>query len=252
MSRKDYDFDYKEITIFDRKNPDSLINILPAYMVKWVEGLDKRWFDYSQAMLKSKCHPSPREHQLRLAFWHEYSQAQEHSRKMKAENIYGPICTKDYFYRVIVKTPSKLAWLLNTPPEYQIQIEEMLHLGLGKLRDVLELPITDSKGPNTRLISEMVKIVALLDNRVKGAVVQRMSISQQNLNLNVDGKVPGPQSPKTVTELNRELSQIQREIRQIESPYKKDLIKELNGTKSESEVIDAEATPVGAGASETR
>jgi len=248
------EFHYEELSIFDVKNPSSLINALPKSFGDRIKELDKQWFNYSAAQLRGKCHPTNVEHQLRLAFWHEYNQSQENGHSMRLANVYSPCCTKDYFYRVIFKQDSKLAWLINPPAEYQIQVEEMLHLGLSRLREVLELPIFQKRPvrggklvnePNTKLISEMVKIVALLDNRVKGAVIQRMAIQQQSYNVNVNQEM-GREGPKSVGEIDKELRQVSRQIREIEAPYKKDLIRELSDSGGESEeVIGVEATPIG-------
>lgn len=241
MSTDQVAFDFKAVSIFDKKNPHSLLNMVPATLRQRIGELDKRWFTYSPRILKSKCHPNATEEQLRIAFWHEYASAQERNVSMRMDNVYGPVCTKDFFYRVIMKSDSKVAWLVSPPAEYQIQVEEMLHLGLTRIREVLSLPLLKkgTREPDHRLIGEMVKIVALLDNRVKGSVIQRMAIQQQNTNINISGS-DKREVPRNISEINYELKEVEREIEKIEAPQKSKMLKEfgVEGRGTEPEVIE--------------
>lgn len=206
---------YREVTVFDRKNPRSVVNLLPVKMKQYVENLEAKWFTCSAKQLEAWCQPTEVEERLRITFWHEYGMAQDENRNINMKNVISPVCTREYFYRVVARNQSKLAYVMNPPSEYQIQVEEMLNLGLRKLREVLQLPLKEkSTGkPDHKLINELIKITMFLDNRVKGAVTQRLQITQQSLNLNANYEMR--EAPKTMGDINAEMCAIDKEMREL-------------------------------------
>lgn len=243
-----------ELSVLDSQNPHSLVRMVPEQFAKKVRELPVKFWTADEKQLAQWAKPTEVEAQLRISFWNEYQRAVDQKQSMKMGNVYAPVCTKDYFYRVICRVPSKLGYVLAPPQSYSIQMEEMLNLGLGKMREVLMLPVRDNKGnPNTRLIAEWVKIVALLDNRVKGAVTQNFSIRQQSLNVNVNKAAS--EAPRSVEDIDAEMRKLDREIKQLSNPEKQKLVKELNepaeDEQGEAEILEGTATPVeeeGAGA----
>ena len=64
-------------------------------------------------------------------------------------------------------------------------MEEALAYGIERLREILELPMFDKKGRVDGKAAELIlKTVALLDQRVKGSVVQRAEVRSLNVNMN--------------------------------------------------------------------
>lgn len=128
---------------------------------------------------------SPTDNRLRVRFWDEYERAQANSqKKFRMENVYAGVCTHGYFFERYLKSNERVAWLLTPPASYVVRAEEALGFGLERMRDILELPIEGDDGKiNVKLAELQAKIVAMLDIRVKGAVVQR--VENKNMNLNV-------------------------------------------------------------------
>lgn len=232
----------EELSVFDTKNPRSVVNLVPETFGKHIKKLGAQWFNLSYAQLQGRCHPTEVEERLRITFWNEYFQAQQEHRKMFMHRIFEPVCTREYFYKVVMKTESKLAWVLNPPAGYQIIVEEMLNLGLTRIREVLQLPLKDRKTGKVdhKLINEMVKITMFLDNRVKGAVTQRYQIQQSNLNVNVNQEMR--EAPRTMEEIEKELKQLDSEIKSfknLEYPEQARLVGQINEGRK-AQIIDVE------------
>lgn len=232
------------ISYFDKSDPRSLINMATKKLKKKLDALPKKYFECTDDELIRWAKPNTVVERLRVAFWNEYGRVQDHGnlQKMDDRRIYGQCCTKHYWYTIVLESKAFLAFIIRPPANYEIRVEEMLNLGLDKLRQVLKLPIKDIKQqPNTKLISEMVKIVVLLDNRHKGGVTQR--IEQKNLNLNVTGQAPITR----VADIDKEINALEIEIKQLEKA-KPSMSEQLGKTAIESDertiVIPTEAKEV--------
>lgn len=202
--------DAKEISIKRFNDPNSVVNMLPPVVKRNVEALDPRHIACSEKEIRKTLEPTQLDEMLRLSFWDEYTVAVDAGRKMDMSHIYGRICSKEMFYNVVA-TPLRLAFMLHPPVEYTYKMRDLLELGHIRMREILELPIKNSKGvPDTKLIAEMVKIVALVENRVRGSVVNKLQVEQKNLNINVE-------APKNYFEINDDIKKLEREIRQLES-----------------------------------
>lgn len=161
-------------------------------------------------MLKAdKCTPNPSDNRLRLKFWNEYERAQESMEWMVVVHIYSGICSREYFFQKYMIEPYKMAWLLCPPANYLVITEEALQVGLEALRDILEQKLTLPNGRiNVALGNLKLKIVELLDIRVKGAVVQK------TMNLHVsEKKVADIKEIKSMEELDRRLRDIENRRR---------------------------------------
>ena len=82
---------------------------------------------------------------------------------------------------------------------------------ISQMRDVLNMDnyVKDKNGkkvPNVRLVAEKIKLFALLDNRVKGAVVQKVQIDQKSQNLHLHASAP--EKTKSVGEVEDEIKKI--------------------------------------------
>jgi len=193
----------------DPDNPYSLLNLATSEIIQALDKLPTKYYRYSEHELVEIAKPSVEIARLRLNFWDEYMRAVDQQRKMNVLSITTGVCSAIYFYDIAIKKESWLAYITTPPPDYSLALREMLELGWSKLRKVLEFPITVQASlkysevdketgktsmhtkvvevPNTRLISEMRAIVQMLDQRVKGAITQKMQIEQKNMNINVPG-----------------------------------------------------------------
>ena len=154
-------------------------------------GLDE--YTLKQKLRAEKKFPTPTDNRLRLAFWNAYEQVQSGvAKNIALTRIAAGICAPEFLVQEYFRYPEKVAWILTPPASYEVLAEEGLQFGLEQLREILETDHYkyDPDGKITRYDSKLmeikIKITAMLDQRVKGAVVQR--IEQKSLNVNVTEK----------------------------------------------------------------
>lgn len=124
--------------------------------------------------------PEPRDAKLRQGFWEEYSRAIDRDSNMRIEYIPGGVCTLELFMEMIAD-PEKMGYLLNAPTSYMRNAEDLLNVTMDRLRDILELPLVNSKGQvQGAVVSAVLKAAEMLDKRVRGAVLQRVAVHQHH------------------------------------------------------------------------
>lgn len=199
------------ICIFDKQNTRSVYNLVSPAVQAAIESVHPEYYKWSIKALEKHAQPEERDYRLRLSFWNEYNHVQDRMLKsMSMTRVIRGICDEHYFWDML-KSPLKMAWLLFPPTDYIKAMDEMLDLSMRRMRDVLARdPVASGKAPNIHLIREQVKIFALLDNRIKGAVIQRLHVKQENLNVNATIR----EAPKTVEEIEKEISKLQKSIKQ--------------------------------------
>jgi hypothetical protein len=185
--------------------------------------------------------PTATEARIRLAFWQEYERTQmKHAFQMQVKNIYAGVCTHQHFYTRVLQRPEILAWMLMPPASYQVAMEEALNFGVERLREILELPIMLPNGkPDTSTASLILKTVAFLDMRVKGAIVQK------NLNVNVST------DSRSIEDKIKEFSmdELDRKIARLE---KKEREPGMTTIQTSAVVIDKEDVTINAGSEDGR
>lgn len=252
-----------KVTIFDTKNPRSLINIVWADMRKSMHALldtQPELLKLTERKLEKMVEPDPMLSRLRLRFWDEYARAQDRAKRMFLEEVCRGVCSTDSWERHISMDLPKIAWIILPPASYVTTMEELLYKGLDRMREVLDFPLKDAKGtPNTKLISEVVKIVQMLDQRVKGAIIQKVAIKQQidqrtQLTTSID-----PLSASSLTELQAVENEIQNLNRKLERwaaqdqkalPLPEDegvVIDVIGGSNERGALLDSAETTEGAG-----
>lgn len=213
--------------LWDEDNPRSLINIVPNSLKTALLGMDPDLRYMSESELHKRCAPESIDGRLRLNFWDEYNLAQDRNRMMRIQNIVRNVSSMEYWKERVLGDKLKLAYICIPPKDYLIYTRQLHDLGMSKLEEILQLPIQDKKGnPNTRLIGEIIKIVQMLDLRVKGAILQKTQIYQKSLNLNVDaghGKFVGPGDIangqlESMEDIEKRLTEIQHRMKQLDSP----------------------------------
>ena len=213
--------DSKEVSDpFMRTDERSVFNLVPpALQYAMIEGYktEPDWFGLPQSVLLDKlraCNqkPNPTDNRLRMNFWREYEVSLEAGRNMKMEYVYIGVCDSTYFYKSYLKSPSKVAWLLTAPASYTLVTEEALLVGLDTLRKILDQdPFNKDGSPNTKLMEIQTKIVAMLDTRVKGAVVQKT----MNIHSTVtDKKLLDITQTKSVEDLQTRLKALEQRRKQ--------------------------------------
>ena len=205
----------REIVFWEDRNPRSVINLVSERLQELMRQLPQALLGMEEAQLRKRLNPGWTEEQLRIAFWDEYFiTADSNAKSMRIAAVYARVCTREHFYDVI-KNPLTLAFICKPPQDYIYQMRSLLNVGLERFSEILSLPIRDKGIINTRLIGEIVKIVTIVDNRVKGAVTQKIQIDSTNKSLNMNMTY---EAPKTHQDVLKELQDIEKEIKSLQSP----------------------------------
>lgn len=219
----------KDVIIDDVSHPRALINLVPEAMKNAILRVPSEYREQSEPELlttlaQRKFKPDATDHRLRFMFWKEYERAVTNGGSMHMSYVYSGICSRDYFH-VVLQRKERVAWLLCPPIDYVIAAEEALVFGIEQLRDILSLPHTYTRrNPQTKeweatidakAAGVKVEIIKLLDQRVKGAVVQ----TTRNLNLNAN--VNQKEEPQNSHEhLDERIQELEESLRQLGSSSK--------------------------------
>lgn len=175
------------ISLWDADNPQSMLSVIKSKEFRDVliqaynnrpELFDKDEEDLSHHLkAQGRGHaPTIVDNRMRLSFWHEFEKCQTNNRRIYATNIYGGICTEEYFYHNYLKDPEKVAWMLCPPASYVTIMEETLQFGMTQIRQVMQRasPLRKDGTVDIKLLEMYIKIIKMVDDRVKGGIVQRM------------------------------------------------------------------------------
>ncbi len=202
----------------DSDNPRHVLNLVPDAVRRSMERIPAEYLLMDEVELESH---APRQkwtlvdRRLRTAFWIEYARAQDAGTGMQMTLVYSGTCSRPYFYNTILESKSKLAYIMSPPTNYALAMEEALNFGVMRLREILDFPLytTDKDGierPDAKVADVILKTVALIDQRVKGAVIQR--IEQKNLNVHMGAKTAKDQDVISVDEIDRKLAELSNSI----------------------------------------
>lgn len=151
---------------------------------------------------------------IRVSLWQEYEAAIQHNRLMRVSQIYAGTCSENAFYK-LVENKIRLAYVLCPPADYIVMLKEAHQAGLEKLREIFSARILDEEGYlNPKAADAVLKAYALLDARLKGAVVQR--VDQRVLTANVSPQgVSHQQLPTDMDVLEKELAKTREQLAQL-------------------------------------
>lgn len=193
------------LSIFDETQPRTLINIVPEELriaLRRLQQKKSRLFFQDERVFKKMVDPDAVTCRLRLSFWDEYTRAQDLGKRMVISNIVRGACSLDYFYKQVMTDMNKMAWICCPPKDYVLAMRELLDLGIDEWRDILAMPHRSKSGkPDVALIAQKIKIVQMLDLRVKGAIVQKLQVRQHNssVNVNVTTNTETPMIPDNIS-----------------------------------------------------
>lgn len=207
-----------EYSVIEPDNPNSVLNLvagIPTIMdavcrVK-DEAPDLLTCDFYE--IKNKAKPTLTLSRLRQSFWQEYEAAVTGNRKMKLAKIIAGVCTEAFLKVKVLPENEKVAFILSPPSDYLVIVKEALNAGLDTLRQIVGAKVIRDDGTlDTKAADTIIKAVALLDMRVKGAIVQR--VDQRTLNMNINQQLPqGSKAlPRSVEELDRELDEVKKKL----------------------------------------
>lgn len=178
------------IDIWDSNEPRSVVNLVPDVISSRMRAarqvspelftLDEQ--DLFKTISSQRRAPTATDNRLRMKFWMEYDYCQAFFLKgIEVSRVVAGVCHREYFYHNYLMSPSRVAWMLCPPISYALKNKEALEFGIDQLRDILAYPHVKPNGTlDTQAARIKAQIVAMIDNRVNGAVLQK------TMNLNVD------------------------------------------------------------------
>lgn len=226
-----------EFSVDDTSNPRSVVSLtseIPT-LQKAMHDLifmDPHLLEMDEHELKEKVKPSFTLSRIRMSFWNEYEKANQQNRKMHLAKIIAGICTETVFKKKLLSDHARLAYVLVPPKDYVITTKEALDAGLDNLRKIVTANVVDDEGNLIAKSADVVlKAIALLDMRVKGAVVQRIDQRSLNVNVNKDVTPQDSRPPQTLEELERQLEAVKHK-----------LVRDVSQARLPSAPADIEAT----------
>lgn len=214
----------KELVFYDEQNPRSVVNLMSDRLKENALKIPPYLLAMSAKEIEKKFEPSMLDRQLRMAFWDEYFITQDNGKeRMRIDAIYAKSCSREMFYQII-NSEKRFAWILKPPEDYMLKMRAMLDIGMDRIYEIVKMPLETTridpktnqviKTINTRLVSEIIKAVAILDNRVRGAVPQHLKIQSENKSVHLHAATAGLEydTPKTHQDILKQLANIQREI----------------------------------------
>ena len=163
--------------IWNEQDPQALINIAPKVIKEAMLEIKKtapQLIGMPEHELRLRIRPTDCEDTLRLSFWAEYNRAQDAYTKMNLTNVWEPVCSGPTFYKIVAK-PEMVAWICCPPQNYMRSMESYLNYGKENLSKLLKMDLFDHLGRlDTKRAQIFLKAYQLVENRVMGAVTQRI------------------------------------------------------------------------------
>lgn len=187
------------------QEPSSLSNHLPDVLLRRVEAIPAVYVEMTELDL-SRLMPlqkfSVQDRRLRISFWQEFHRASAEMQKVSIDSICRGICNRRHFLEQVCANPIRLSFLLLPPADYHLALEESLDTLVSKMRDIADLPVTNESGdPIYKNIDAIMKAFSHIDNRVKGAAVQRIESKSVNVNATA--------VPSTVQDIDKRLQELE-------------------------------------------
>lgn len=186
-----------EMSVFDPENPFSIVNITPERTSAAITLISKELRVMSEEKLRAQIDPDASLCRLRISFWDEYERCRPKGVRMNIANVCKGVCTRDYWDEIILLDPRYMAWITCPPKDYTLAMKELLDISIDRLREIVKLPFADPKTGriNPALVAQVLTAIQMLDQRVKGAIVQKVAIKQQtahaHAHVHQTGTLPG-------------------------------------------------------------
>jgi len=216
--------------------------MVPKELRPFLDRLPESIMGKTEDELRHSLKPDDMLCRLRISFWDEYQRAHNTGGTMVLENIIRGCCSEEYFLAYVAIKHEKLRWIIEVPKDYYLAMREMLDLGLSRLRDILKIDFMEDvpvrvgkeieyvKRANPRIMAEIRTVVQLLDQRVKGAIVQKLAIKQESVNYNVDSGNMSDMNLQQLEALEKRLSGMTDNLNLVQE---KGVVLEVNGTTSQ-------------------
>jgi hypothetical protein len=199
------------VRVWDKDDSRSVLRLAPDTIRRRMAEMPDDVREMTEPELRKIISPTPQDRQIRLAFWNEYNRVQErYLPKMETIPIIQGIVSEDFFYNKYLSNPHRVAWVLQPPSSYTVRLQDMLHFGMEQLLETLAVPHIVGGKVNTKLLELKLKITAMADMRLNGAVTQKLQIEQKSMNYNVHARNTAAELQGAVEHMN--MDQLEKRI----------------------------------------
>lgn len=199
-----------DVKLMDPDNPRGLWKIAPPGLANLMKDLSEKWFSLSEEDLLKRVGSNPSLNRVRIAFWKEYDRAQEEQRQMRWADISRMVQMPTWALSDMFHKDLHLAYVLCPVASYDAFLEEALSHGMRRIREILDLPLSDENGKVNPKTGELIlKAAAFLDMRMHGGFLQK------SMNLEARTEIGLQHVQKLARELN--MDEIDKKIRELEA-----------------------------------
>lgn len=196
----------KAIAIKDQADPESLVNIVPTALAQRIRCIPNQYLEMSEAELLKQFSITRVDRLLRIAFHQELDRAKRTDGLVKLNNIFAGVTDRKTFMEDHVGKSARLAYMIRPPVDYELDLEDLLQLGLQELRAIMERPLVDENGRFDHKLAK-IKLDTFKDiaDRRRGQATQK--IETKSLSVSVTKEIP-----TTPEEIDRELQKLESEL----------------------------------------
>lgn len=149
--------------------------------------------------------PTQRDNCIRIAFWKEYDRAQIEGVRMRMNLVLAGVMDHSQFLTRWITAPHNVAWMLTPPLDYKVRLEDILDIGMEKIREAMRMPLMGPNGKIDPVLSNFIlKMMDIAEKRLYGAVATK------NLNVNVDATPKQNITGESMAELQKRLKALEK------------------------------------------
>lgn len=205
--------DTRDISIYDMDNEKSILRLVSHSkpLAQAVLRADQVLMLMDEGLLRQKLQPSAIDNRLRLAFWTEVDNSISAKSQVVEQRIYAGIVTREVWEQKYLTNPKKMAWILTPVGNYESSMMEALETGVSQLRKILSAPLFDDAGKlDAKAAKLVVDVFKLLDERVRGTIVQKHKIIHEHHAAGGSPEVPAIDIDEQLKALEKQIAQNER------------------------------------------
>jgi hypothetical protein len=155
---------------------------------------------------------------IRLAFWKEYERAARAGVGMSDGVMIRTVCKKETLYNLLQSMQALSAWIVCPIIGFLLARKELEMFAQERMLEILSVSAVRADGKvDSRLAQVQANAYENLQNRIYGAVTQKIQSEQKSVNVNLSGHSQGAQ--KAIGEIT-DIAEIERRIQTIQEKRK--------------------------------
>lgn len=190
-----------QISILEEDNQQSVVNLIgnreskprkaEKYFLETMKHIDPQRFGQTEKEITKWANPDTVTKTIRKYFWLEYDNVIRKGGYIDIENIYRGVCSRERVWQIF-KKDRHVAFILTPPTDYYFSLIEILEKSKERLLEALDLSVVRKNGSlDTGAVSTILKIYDKVDQRLFGAITQKV----QSQNLNINSTIPAAELP---------------------------------------------------------